>query len=420
MKILFLHPNMPGQYKHLCRAFAQDPANTVVFITKPKEDVNIPGVHKVEYKPPREPSASTHRYLIGTERGVIQGQEVWRMCKQLKTQEGFVPDVICAHPGWGDALYVKDIYPDTPLLSFFEFYYRSKGADVNFDPNDQFTEDDNARIRTKNIVNILSLESADWGLSPTRWQWIQHPELFRSKISVIHDGIDTDAVRPDPNAVLTLKDGRTLSRKDEVVTYVARNFEPYRGFPTFMRAAELILKRRPNCQIVAVGADGVSYGKQPPKGKTYRQMMLEEVKLDRSRIHFVGNLPYNEFLKVLQISSAHIYLTYPFVLSWSFLESMAAECILIGSSTPPVMEALTDGENGLLVDFFSHTELADKVDEVLNHPERYVEIRKRARQFVEQRYALKKLLPLHMELVRDVAKGQFPPPAHQKIEALYG
>ena len=133
MNILFIHPNMPGQYKHLCRVLAEDENNTVVFITKPKS-VEIPNVHKVEYHIRREVSVSTHHYMTGAERAVIQGQEVWRVCRKLRDEEGFVPDVVCTHPGWGDALYIKDVYPNTKVLSFFEFYYHSHGADVNFDP----------------------------------------------------------------------------------------------------------------------------------------------------------------------------------------------------------------------------------------------------------------------------------------------
>lgn len=414
-----MHPNMPGQFKHLCRKFGENPDNTVVFITREKPGTEIPGVIKVEYKPPREPSFRTHRYIIGLERGILQGQEVWRVCKKLK-EEGFVPDVIVTHPGWGDAMYVKDIFYDTPVLGYFEFYYRSEGGDVNFDPEDPMTEDDRARIRTKNAINLFNLEMCDWGISPTSWQQHLHPKEFRDRISIIHDGVDTDMVRPDPTDSYTIeKAGITLTAKDEVVTYVARNFEPYRGFPTAMRAFKMIQERRPNCHIIAIGADDVSYGKRPPKGTTYRKMYMEELKPDLSRLHFVGFVPYEDFLKILHISRAHLYLTYPFVLSWSSLESMAAECLLIASSTQPVLEVVEDGHNGLLVDFFSPEQVADRICEALEHPERFTDIRKNARKTIMERYALNKLLPLHQQLVEDLAARRFPPPAAGEIMKIH-
>ncbi len=419
MKILFMHPNMPGQFKYLCRAMAEDKANQVVFVTKPK-NVDIPGVQKVEYQLARDASPSVHRYLVGSERAILNGQETWRVCKQLRDTQGFIPDVIVAHPGWGDALFMKDLFPDTPLMNFFEFYYHSKNADVAFDPEMPITEDDKARVRVKNFVNMMSLESADWGITPTHWQLKQYPKEFHSKISVIHDGVNTDGVRANPDRTVTLKhNGQTLTVGDEVVTYIVRNFEHYRGFPTFMRAAEIILKQRPNCHIIAVGADGVSYGRKPPTNTTFRQLLMKEVSLDLNRIHFPGLLPYADFLKILQISSAHIYLTYPFVLSWSMLEAMSAECLVVGSNTPPVMEVIRHGENGLIADFFSPEDVAQKVISVLDHKDRMRDLRKAARQTVVDRYDLKKLLPLHMSLISDLAEGRLPPPAAKRIEQLY-
>ena len=219
-----MHPNMPGQYKHLAPEFAKDPKNQVVFVTKNK-NVQMDNIHPVVYSLRRDISPHTHRYLSHAERAVIQGQEVWRTLKMLKHSEGFVPDIIVAHPGWGDALYVKDIYPDTPLFSFFEFFYHSHGADVGFDPADPLTEDDMARVRTKNIHHLMTLCSSDWGISPTFWQHSLHPTEFQHKITPIHDGINTDVAKPDPGAFIQLGD-RKFTVGDEIVTYIARNFEP--------------------------------------------------------------------------------------------------------------------------------------------------------------------------------------------------
>jgi glycosyltransferase involved in cell wall biosynthesis len=413
MKILFLHPNMPGQYKHLCTTFANDPKNQVVFLTKPK-NFDIPNVHKVEYAAPREASISTHRYLTSAETGVIHAQEVWKVCAKLKKEEGFVPDVICTHPGWGDALYLKDIYHNTPILSFMEFYYRAHGADVDFDKSEKRHPDDEARVRTKNIVNLMSLESMDWGVSPTLWQHSLHPAAYKPQISVLHDGIDTDFCAPDENAELVIN-GQTYKAGDETVTYIARNFEPYRGFPTFMKAAEIILRKRPNCRIIAVGADEVSYGKRLAKGETWRHKMLAQVSLDESRIMFPGMLSYHNLIKLFQISRAHIYLTYPFVLSWSSMESMASGCAMVSSRTAPVMEVMEHEKTALLADFFSPEDVAEQVIKVLEHKDGMRDMRLAARQKIVSEYSSHDLLPLHKQLVIDVANKQNTPATHTEI-----
>lgn len=413
MKILFIHPNMPGQYKHLVRVLADDPANEVVFATKPKK-LTIPNVRKVEYKVTRDPKPEIHRYIIGFERSIFHGQEMWRVCKALK-DEGFVPDIVCAHPGWGEGLFVKDIFPDTPLLSFMEFYYHAFGSDVYFDKSEPVNPDDVARIRVKNATNLLNLEACDWGVTPTWWQHKQHPKEFHHKISVIHDGIDTDIVKPLAIKTMTLPDGTHLTEKDKVVTYVCRNFEPYRGFPTVMRGIDQLTKERPDCHVLVVGNDGVSYGKNPDGKKTYKQAMIDELKFDMSRVHFIDALPYNEYLKILQISDAHIYFTVPFVLSWSSLEAMAAGCLVIGSDTPPVTEVIKDGVNGLITDFFSPEKLCKRLHEALDNPERMKPIRAAARQTVLDKYSLKKLLPMHLALITDLANKQYPPAAAANI-----
>lgn len=406
MKIIFMHQNMPGQYKHLARVFGADPKNEVYFVTKPK-NVEIPGVKKITYKLHRQPNKDIHHYLHPIESAVLYGQAVARQLLALR-KTGFRPDIMCAHPGWGESLFAKDVFPETPLLNYFEFYYHSSGSDVGFDPEIDITLNDLCRIRTKNLNNLLSLEACDAGVSPTRWQRKQFPPEYLYKIAQIHEGIDMDVAKPNPGAKIRLPNGKLLTRDDEVVTYVARNLEPYRGFPTFMRAIPEICRRRPNAHIIIVGGDGVSYGRKLPKGQTYRQKMLKEVEIDRERVHFAGYLPYDKFLKILQTSSVHVYLTYPFVLSWSMLEAMSIGCLVIGSDTPPVTEVIADGKNGLLVDFFSPERIAARVDEVLSHKDRMKSIRKAARQTVLERYELTKCMKKQIKLIRQLAGGKLP------------
>lgn len=410
MRILFVHQNTPGQYKHLVRHLASDPANQVAFIGKVQRD--IPRVATVTYKPSREPGAATHPYIHLLEGQILHGQGAVRAGLALQ-QKGFSPEVICAHPGWGEALFLKDVFPDAKLLTYCEFFYRADGSDVGFDPERPVTLDTRCRIRAKNAALLTSLEAADWGLSPTEWQHRQHPEPFRSKISIIHDGVDTDLCRPDEGVSVTLPGGLTLTRRDEVVTYIARNLEPYRGFSTFMRAAEEILRRRPNARILVVGGDEVSYGAAPPDAANWREKMLAEVSPDPDRIHFLGKVPYEQFLRIVQLSRAHIYLTYPFVLSWSLLEAMACGAAIVGSTTQPVREVIEDGRNGLLVDFFDAKAVADRVVEALDRtrddPDGMAALRAAARRTVVERFDLNRVcLPAQIGLIEDLRAGRRP------------
>lgn len=400
MRALFLHQNFPGQFPHIARHLASIKGNQIVSFSQPQAR-GLPELPNVVYKPSRGVTKGIHHYLAGTESAVLNGQATTRAMEALKKQ-GFVPDVVIGHAGWGETLYVKDVFPDTKLINYFEFFYHAKGADTNFDPEFPNAADDYLRIRTKNIVNLLSLSNCDAGISPTQWQRSLYPAEYKPKISVIHEGVDVDTVVENPGASLTLPDGRVLTKDDHVITYVARNLEPYRGFHVFMRAAQEICKRRKDCHIVIVGGDDVSYGKAAADGKSYREHMLSEVDLDLNRVHFLGRVPYPIYLNILQISSAHVYLTVPFVLSWSMLEAMAASCLVIGSDTAPVKEVIEDGKNGLLVDFFSPMDIANRVDEVLDNPDKFKAMRKAAREFITDNYTVKRSIALYMDLLQKV------------------
>lgn len=391
MRYLFLHPNFPAQFRQIATVLASNPNNQVVFGTRRQED-SLPNVTKVLYQETGSPDAKTHRYVRPLESAVWQGQAVYRMVKALKEQ-GFIPDIVFAHSGWGPGLFIKDLLPETEYLCYFEWFYHALGTDADFDPDDPIDEDSIAKIRVKNAPILLDLYSCDRGLAPTRWQWEQFPPEFRSKIQINHDGVDTNYFRPVENSKLILpRIGLDLSSVDEIITYVGRGMEPYRGFPQFMEAAFLIQQRRPNAHIVIVGEDRVAYGKTLPDGRTYKQEMLEKFPFDRARLHFTGPLPYAEYVKVIQSSSAHIYLTRPFVLSWSMLEVMSVGCVVIGSDTPPVREVIEDGKNGLLVDFFSPLQIAERVDEVLENRDRAKAIGQAARVTILENYSLDRLL----------------------------
>lgn len=361
----------------------------------------MPGVYKVIYQQARKPHQATHHYVKPLEDAVLQGQAVYRELEKLK-KDGFMPDVVYGHSGWGAPLFLKDIFPNARLLCYFEWFYRDRGSDVGFDPAEPVTVDDRLRIRMKNAPILSDLYSCDAGLSPTTWQASQFPNEYLNKIKILHDGIDTNYFAPGSNEPLMLPEKELdLSGVKEIVTYVSRGLEPYRGFPQFMEMVSLLQKRRKQCHVVIVGEDRVAYGKRLSGGKTYKQAILEQYEFDPKRLHFTGRLPYAQYLKVLRASSAHVYLTRPFVLSWSMLEAMSAGCVIVASDTKPVIEVIENGVNGILVNFFDVRAIADRVEEALDHPDRMQTIRQNARKTIIDKYDLATLLPKHLAWIKD-------------------
>ena len=410
MRLLLIHQNLPGQYRHLLMHYGQRPDCDVVGLgemRRLRENFRkpFPGVRLVGYETPPATKATTLPTLRTTEAAVQRGHMVLNVLLRLK-KAGFYPDVVYAHPGWGETLFLKDVFPRARLLHFCEFYYNTAGQDFNFDPEFPNTADDVLRLRTRNLHHLMALEQADVGIAPTVWQQTRFPLMYQSKIAVVHDGVDTTMVAPDPEAFIQFPNkGLRLTRNDEVITFVSRNLEPYRGFHTFMRALPELMNARPKAHVIIVGGNDVSYGRRLAKG-SYREKYLNEIegRFDASRVHFVGKLPYATFLRVLQVSTAHIYLTYPFVLSWSMLEAMAAGCVVIGSRTSPVEEVIVHEANGLLVDFFSTQQLVEAIQRVCEEPTRMGALRERARQTIIDRYDLKTVcLPRQQSLIDAVS-----------------
>lgn len=407
MNFLFAHQNFPGQYLHAVRYLAQTGHN-VVFLTQEARQ-RLDGVRKIVYRPaPRQ--AAGHPYLGDLEGGVRNALAVAAACEGLR-REGFRPDLMIGHNGWGETLYLKEVWPEVPLLGYFEFYYHPRGSDVGCDPEFPSGPDDGLRLRMRNAINLLGLEAADWGQTPTEWQYRQYPERYRPQISVIHEGVDTGRLHPDPTAQIWLAGGVSLSREDEVITYSARNLEPYRGFHTLMRALPRVLRERPRAHVVIIGGDGVSYGRPPTRLPSWREQMLSELagEIDLDRVHFVGHLPYDQYVCVLQISALHVYMTYPFVLSWSLIESMSAGCLVLGSATPPVQEVIRDGENGYLVPFPDSDALARRMLDILADPAAHARLRAAARDTVIRKYELNAIcLPAYLALLRRLSGARRP------------
>jgi glycosyltransferase involved in cell wall biosynthesis len=411
MNVLFLHQNFPGQYLHVARHLADQGGHRVRFLTQPNDN-HMAGIEKIPYRVEARIPADCHPFTVEIDRAITTGSAVADACNRLAL-DGYRPDLIVGHTGWGEMLYVRDVFPGVPTLGNFEFYYHATGLDVGFDPEYESVFNSAARLRTRNATTLLSMEAVDWGHSATHWQKGLHPTHVQDRLTVLHEGVDTDRLAPNPDATFILPDGRVLTPKDKVVTYVARNLEPYRGFHVFMRALPALQRRHPGMDVVIVGGDGVSYGAPPPPGQNFRQVLLEEIGegLDQTRVHFLGQVPYERYRALLQVSSAHVYLTYPFVLSWSFLEAMAAGCLIVGSKTPPVLEVLEDRVNGLCVDFFSPEAIADAIDEALKHPRKAARLRAAARRTAIDRYDLKRRqLPRWTRLFEDLIAGRTPGP----------
>ena len=412
MNILFIHQNFPGQFKFLAPALARQGHQVSALLMRKVDAPEWQGVRLFPYAPARGSTTGVHPWLSDFETKTIRGDACYRAALRLKAQ-GYVPDVIVAHPAWGESLFAKDVWPQAKLGIYCEFFYRAEGADVGFDP--EFGAPDEGtpcRLRLKNLNYQLHFETADAGLAPTEWQASGFPQPFRSKIAVIHDGIDTAAVAPDPGARLQLAGGLSLTRGDEVVTFVNRNLEPYRGYHVFMRALPKLLKERPHAQVLIVGGDGVSYGAQAPEGKKWKDIFVAEVRphiadVGWARVHFVGNLPYGQFLQMLQLSTVHVYLTYPFVLSWSLLEAMSAGCAIVASDTAPLREAIQHGETGRLVDFFDADALATEVAAMLADPDARGQLGCHAREFARRHYDLQAVcLPAQLRWVQALARGE--------------
>ncbi len=412
MKILFIHQNFPAQFIHLAQHFVSEKHTVVALGIQGRAVAGVKFlryVHKSTDLPKEVPYVQD--LYIKSIRGLACAQVMQRL-----EGSGFKPDIVIAHTGWGEALFAKDVWPDVPVLSFLEFFYHAQGADYGFDLEfNQPTMQGRHGLRLRNASHLMAMHAMDWGYTPTQWQLSTLPREYKDRVSVIFDGIDTQAIAPKADAVFTVPGTqRQLTKRDQVITFVNRNLEPYRGCHTFFRALPRILKDSPNAAVVIVGEDGISYGAPAPKGKTWRGVFLDEVKQQlpagwENRVLFVGRLERDAFTSLLQVSACHVYLTYPFILSWSCLEAMAAGCTVVASHTAPVLEVIQEGVNGLLTDFFDAATLADRISEVIGSPERYTQLGANARATVVNAYNLKSIsLPAQIALVNALITGGLP------------
>ncbi len=378
--ILFVHSNFPGQFGFIAEALMQR-GHRCAAITQTGK--GIPGVSLATWSLKRGSAAQIHPFAVRAEADLMRAEAAAAAALALKNS-GFLPKLIIGHPGWGETIFLKEIFPEARQILYGEYYYRYAGGDAGFDPEFPTGEPlhDSLRIHAKNASQLLAYADADVIVSPTPFQSSRFPDLLKSRLHIIHEGVDTATIRPNPQASFSLPDGRVLDRATPVITMINRRFEPLRGYHIFMRALPAVMQACPQAHFLLIGADQAGgYGLAAPKGKTWGQIFLDEVRdrLDLSRLHFTGTLPHAQMLAALSISSAHIYYTYPFVLSWSLLEAMASECAIIASATPPVQDVLVDGHNARLLPFFDVEALSATMIEALETPDRFLTLRQQAR-----------------------------------------
>jgi glycosyltransferase involved in cell wall biosynthesis len=409
VRYLFVHQHFPGQYLHLLRHLRQDPGNEIVFISEPNEN-HLPGVRRVAYRPPRGDAQGIHPAVRAFDLAMLRAESVARAAASLRDL-GYRPDIVIGHHGWGELLNLGDVFAGVPILGYYEFFYHTDALDVGFDPEFPSPESSLPVIRAKNAVNLQALAGDGRGQTPTRFQWTTYPAWARSRIEILPEGVDLAACAPDPAAfrrIVRIGD-IAIAPRDRLVTYVARDLEPYRGFHVFMRALPRILAARPDARVVLVGGDGVSYGARLPAG-SWRARMLAELagRIDLDRVHFAGKVDYDVFRALLRRSDAHVYLTYPFVASWSLREAMAMGCAIVGSDTAPVREFLSDGQTGRLVPFLNPDGIADGVLEVLGNRALATRLRRAARRQAEQTLDMGEYMARYRDLIDRLVRGKAP------------
>lgn len=385
--VLFVHNNFPAQFGFIAEKLRADGHRVAAIASETGRAFN--GLTMAKWSTRRGTTEGILPSAVRAEADLIRGAAAAQAALKLQS-DGFDPALIIGHPGWGETTYMREIFPRARQIAYAEYYYRSRGGDVGFDP--EFSpprERDPHELYAKNAGMAMAFAEADAIVSPTPFQASVLPEVFRQRTHIIHEGVDTAVVKRHPSPKLTMGNGKVIDGSRPLITLINRRFEPLRGYHIFMRALPKLMAAVPDADVVVIGADEEGgYGKPSEKGTTWGKKLYAEVadKVDRSRIHFVGRVPHALMLEALSLSSAHVYYTYPFVMSWSLLEAMACECLVLGSDTAPVRDAITPGVDGILNDFFDVEALSDAMIEACRNPEKFDRMRKAARETIIRRY----------------------------------
>ncbi|MEX2186242.1 MAG: glycosyltransferase [Pirellulales bacterium] len=397
MHILFVHKNFPAQFGHIARYLVRDHGFQCSFVSE-LPDAEVDGIRRIQYKPPGGATKANHYCSRTFENYVWHSHGVY---EALKAHADIKPDLIVGHSGFGSTVFLADLY-DCPIINYFEWYYGAKNSDMDFRPEFPSSEMNRLRARARNAMLLLDLETCTRGYSPTNYQRTRFPAAYQDKLETIFDGIDTTFWRLDPtvrDAPLALGK-HTIPADAKVVTYVSRGFESMRGFDIFMRVAKRIVEARSDAAVLCVGSDRICYGGDTNyiQEKSFRDHVLAQDRYDLTRILFTGTIPTNDLVRVLSRSDLHVYLTVPFVLSWSMMNALACGCTVLASSTPPVEEMIEHEKNGLLAPFYDIDQFVEQALAVLDDPAAYRHLGQAGEAMIAERYSLEKMLPRMLEL----------------------
>ena len=410
INILFIHPNFPGQFKALINDLVKVPNVRLAFITR-NQSAAMDNVEIELYQLPEKPASQekepitheTYKYLRGTNANLFETHEITKAALSLQHKRNFEPHVVIGHIGWSGTLFIKDVFPNTKTIAYCEWFYRPETSWEYFSGQTLSLEQKTA-IRMRNVSSILCMEDMDVGVSPMLWQRSVHPEIYQSRIEVIHEGIDTDVCQPRARTHLNIP-GANLDASKKIITYISRALEPARGFFSFMAAVEKICQQDKHVQFVIVGRERSAYSDSTGEGLTYKQQALKKYHCDWDRVHFTGKLSYKDYLSVLQNSSVHVHLSAPLFLSWSLLEAMSCACTIVSSDNAPVNEVIEHDKNGKLVPFFDVDKLTQEVLSLLKDNPEAQRLGQAARELVlnhyDQKQCIKKWKNLILRTIQD-------------------
>jgi glycosyltransferase involved in cell wall biosynthesis len=400
MRICFVHQYFPGQFKRLARHFVDEGHDVIAFhrgLTDGRSSSQIDGVRLIKYgqKLAEQPETGA---LDAVEWFIRESADLATIAEELRVEESWRPDIVYSHTGWGRAAYLHDVFTRAKHVKYCEWFYNNRASSTEFLHPGGRALPYRMATSTLNLPILGDIVAAHQLIAPTEWQKAQFPLAMRNNIEVVPDGIDMEFFKPRPDAAFALPDGRTLSRKDRIVTYATRGADPFRGFGQFIEALGRLQARDPQVEAIILGDRKIYYG-AGHGSETHFDEVIAKAEIDPARTHFLGKLDYEAYRDVLQVSSAHVYLTVPFVLSWSFLEAMATGCAVIGSDTAPIAEFVIDGENGLLANFFDTEELTERIAEMLDAGPRAEAMRLKARETIQQRWSSEIAIAHHMAIV---------------------
>ncbi|MGH7214295.1 MAG: glycosyltransferase [Tepidisphaeraceae bacterium] len=417
MHVLYVHQNFPAQFGHVAAQLARRPGWRSTFVSQ-APPANADGLERIQYKTTGGATRQNHYCSRTFENAIWHCDGVHAA---LKARPDVRPDLIVGHSGFGSTLFLRDLYPDVPQLNFFEYYYRphASDSDMNFRRDLEWKTEERTyhRARCRNAMILLDLQNCDAGYAPTTFQRSLFPDEYQSKLRVVFDGIDRalyhghdERLRPSlAQRKRRMVAGVELEPATRLVTYVSRGFESMRGFDVFMRVAQRVAEEFPDVKFLVVGSDRIAYGGDEnhiSPHKTFKEWVLARQGFDLSKFAFVGRLPPVELAGVLAATDLHIYLTVPFVLSWSMVDAMSCGAVVLGSDTAPVREMIRDGQNGLLSDFFDVDAMAAKALSVLRDPDAFRPLGRAAERMVAEHYALDVVLPQMIDMYEVTAGGR--------------